>query len=449
MDHIGSTTLAGVTADIESSASAGRSVRSPGTPIFVGQADLTNGSASADEVKRIVRPRTARTEFGDADNSLLTQCVEDAIVSGAFPVYAVAPAETTTTDDLSGESGQTATLQENPIIEDASRITVTVNSTDKDVTLSWGDVANEIPSTDEAIINPQTGQINVDESLGNTGDDIEYDYADFTNTFDAITSAEIDNVKVRNVVDFIGVADEGGSTMSDAITKAENMATNDWYAIAVGGAGDPWLDDSNNYDNYTNPHDSSRGQLIYPSRKDDASESVLGAYLGLRANTGITRLPIHSKIESVSGLQYSLERADREAFILEEVNPLEERGVGIRVGEDLTTVSDDNTEESAWRRGFSRLLTDFVTESLIEVSDPYIGEFNEIETRNSIATSMTAVLDPLLENSQIQGYSLVLEADSSISVAADIGIKAADPIRNINLTVAAGEVRGGTRTVAE
>jgi len=143
-----------------------------------------------------------------------------------------------------------------------------------------------------------------------------------------------------------------------------------------------------------------------------------------------------------------LSRSQRENLVNEKVIPIEERQSAARIVDDLTTVADDNGAEAAWQRGFARLVTDFVSEQVEDLSAQYIGDFNNPETRNSLSTDVSEVLNSLLESQSIEAYTLVVEEVDSVTAAVDIGIKTADPLRNIELTVSAGKVRNGTRAGA-
>lgn len=443
MVTIGNDILPGIVAEMESGDSANVSVGTPGTPLIVGQGDLTNGSADADTIYRVTRPKRARDLFGAIDKSLLTQNVVDALIEGAYPVYAMSPPSTETTDDLSGETSTGTVLANEPVIEDIDSITLTVNSTEKNLSLFYdSDPSNETLDTDEALLNPQSGVLEVDESMGNTGDEITYSHADYTNTFDAIDDAMIGNTAIKDIIDFIAVVDENDVVVNSAKNKADALEAEESFVIAVAGAGEPYIDDTASY---TNDNDTSRLQLIYPSRKADRSHSVIGAYIGRRSILGISATPMSKRIRTLEGLQFRLSQAQKENLVNERVNPLNQRRNIVRIIEDYTTVSDDNTNESSWRRGFDRLVTDFVTEVVIDLGNQYIGRLNIPHVRNSLESDISNELTDLLDSDSIEGASLVVEENDSTSANVDVGLDITDPLRNIYLTVTAGEVLGEER----
>lgn len=450
MVTIGNDTLPGLITTIESADSTGANLAAPGVPVLLGQAYLSSGSASADTAKRVTRPKQARDLFGPADKSLLTQAIQDALVEGAYPVYAIAPAETAVTgEDLSGKTGQTGTLANAPVLESAADITFTINSTDKSTVLYYkGDPANGTPGTDEVLLNPQTGKYHIDESQGNTGDNVDYTYVDYANTFDEVTNAQFSDQYLRDIVDFVAPIDENNSVVSSAESKVNSMESNGWLAIAVGGAGEPYVVDqettTDDTGNYSDNYDNSRAQLLAPSRKA-GGETLMGGYIGRRAAIGIDAIPMFSTVQTAPSLLVNLNRSQMEDLVNADVIPIKERSQGARIEEDLTTVSASNTSESAWQRGFARLVTDFVAERIGEESEPYIGEFNNEPVQHAIEGRVSQQLQKLLKNNQLEAFSLLVQETDATTITVDVGINTADPLRNIKITVSAGDVENGVQ----
>ena len=450
MVTIGTDALPGTITTVDSTDNVGRVLNAPAVPVLVGQAYLSEGNANANEVYRISRASRASSLFGPSEDSMLTHALHGALTEGASVVYAVAANEQSVNgEDLSGESGTGATLDNAPVVEDADNITFTINSTQKDTVLYYdGDPANTTPGNDEVWLNPQSGKFEADESLGNSGDEVDYSYADYSNTFDVVDSATIldGDTYLRTVADFITVVDENESVVTSAKDKSEAMEQEGWFNVALGGAGEPYIVDketqTDNTANYSNPHDSSRLQLIYPSRDSD-DNTIVGEYVGVRAQLGIDEIPMFSRFSSVNSLQTTLSRSQQENLVNSYVNPLEPRRSSVRIVDDLTTVSDSNADEAAWRRGFARLVTDFVTNRADERAEPFIGEFNERSVLNAIRGNVSSDLKSLYESGQVEGYSLVVERGDSLTAVLDIGIKTAAPLRNIEITVTAGDVAAG------
>lgn len=453
MVTIGSDTQPGTILNIESATSVGANIGAPGVPLLVGQADLDNGSASANTAKRITRPKQARTEFGSPDNSLLTQAIQDALVDGAYPVYAIAPAEVdVTAEDLSGNTGQDGTLANTPVLEREDDVTFTINSTTKTTVFYWqGDPANATPGTDEVYVNPVTGEFRADEVMGNTGDEVDYGHADYTNTFDEVTQATaFDGQYVREVADFLVALNENDTIVTDVKDKSESMEGNGWFNIALAGAGSPYIDDGGTStdeldDGYSNSYDTSRLQLIHPSRARDG-QTLLGGYAGVRAEAGIDRSPIFNRISTHVDLLDNLTDSQMNHLISENVNPIEERSGGAKIIEDITTVTASNTDEQAWQTGFARLVTDFVAETVDVESEPFIGDFNRQPVLNALRGKVESELKALLETATIEAFSLVVESVDNQTAAVDVGINTSDALRNIDITVSAGEVLNAVST---
>lgn len=449
MVTIGSDALPGTITTIDSSANVGSAINAPGVPVFIGQAYLPDGSANAEQVYRVRRASRATSLFGPADKSLLTDAIHGALVEGASIVYAVAANENqSTTQDLSGTSSTSITLNNAPVQEVAGDITFNINGTDKTTVLYYdGDPAEASVGQDEVYLNPQSGKAEADESAGNTGDDVEYTYVDYQGAVDAVETATIQDGEtyLRDVADFLVAVDENEDAKTVVVDKSKAMDDNGWFNITLAGAGEPYILDKNtNTDetsSYSNPFDTSRAQLIYPSR--DNGNTVIGEYAGRRAAIGIDSIPMFETIQSVSTLQRTLDQSQKENLINAYVNPLEARRSNVLIYDDLTTVSDSNSSESSWRRGFARLVTDFVAERAEERAEPFIGDFNERSTLNSLRGNVSSDLKDLHETGQVVGFSLLVEKIDSTSAVLDIGIQTAKPLRNIDIQVTTGDVSGG------
>lgn len=453
MVTIGNDTLPGTITTLESASTVGINIGAPGVATIVGQGYLQGASDAVDAntVVRVTRPNQARAAFGPAEDSNLTQNINDALAEGAYPVYGVAPPEESTTDDLSAESGTTGSVSETPVHEVESDITFTINSTSKDTVLyTAGDPHNvsSVPSG-EVYLNPQSGNFQTDEAMGNAGDEVSFGYLDYTaDTFDAVNNFEtVGGQFLRDLTDFIGTTDEDIDVKDSLETHVDDMENNGDFAIAIAGAGDggyvagaETADDQTS--DYSDNYDNSRVQLIAPSR-DDEGRSIIGSYVGARSRIGIDSTPIFKPLRTQTGLQTNLSTGELEDLVNAKVIPIEERSDAARIYEDVTTVADDNTDEEQWQQGISRLVTDFVAELARDETDEHVGEFNDEVTLNNVRGDISAGLKQLLESRQLEAYTLAVEEIDSMTAAVDIGIDTADPLRNIELTVSAGAVRNG------
>lgn len=443
---IGSSTLPGTISTIESARGVGANVSAPGDVALVGAPDLTGsdgGSASANSVYRVTSASQARNLFGEADGSPLTTAVVDALVEGAYPVYAATAEQFTITgEDLSGKSGQSGTLINAPVIEQADKITFSINSTTKDTTLVYRDPTNLTPSTDEVMVNPITGKYNIDESQGNTGDDVDYEYFSYSDALDEVKTWKdtTRDVYVREVADFLVSVNENQTVIDDVKATVDQLESDGHLLVGQAGAGDPFI--SGNKSSYTNPYDTSRMQLYYPSRTPEG-DPLMGSIAGFRAALGIGASPMFKIIESEPDLQEVLSQEEKKNLVAGQVTPLEERSGGAKLVEDLTTVSDSNTEESSWERSFARLVTDYVYEATDDIAVDYIGDLHKQSTRNSIQSDIAGFLQSLLAADQLVAFTLNVQKIDSLTASVDIGIKTTKPLRNIEVNITAGETSGG------
>lgn len=446
MVTIGNSNLPGTITTIESATATGANIGAPGDVVIVGQADLDNGNASANELKRITRPKESRDEFGDPDNSMLARAVTDALVEGAYPVFAIATDETSVSgEDLSGLSSNTGTLANAPIREDTDSITFTINSTTLTTVLEHDqDPADGTPGTDEVLVNPVSGKFNIDSnvSVGNAADTVDYEHFDYTSAHDAVTTEKSGDEFVREAVDLVFSLSENSAVRDDLETTVDSMESSGWLAIGQAGAGKPYIADTGSY---TDSYDNSRLQLYYPSRNGD-NETILGSVAGRRAALGIDASPIFKTIDSQKDLQFNLERSDQENLVNAKVIPLEERSGGARIIQDLTTVADDNLGEDAWRHGFARLVTDFVYDTVESRSQSFIGKLHTQDARNALQGILSDDLQSLLASDAITAFSITVERKDDTTASVDIGIDTTDPLENIETTISAGDVQNAVGT---
>lgn len=440
MVTIGNDTLPGTITTIESNVSTGVNVGAPGTPVLVGRADLSSGTATADTAEKVATPVNARKLFGDG--SQLANAVTDALSEGAYPVYAV-PATVTSVsgEDLSGVSSDTTTLVNAPLVEDASTISVTVNSTTKTPVLVYDDdPSNLTPGTDEALINPITGKMHVDETMGNTGDSIDYEYQEFSGAFDEVRNASFSGDNLQEIVDFVVSLNENDTVVDDLQTTVGEMENDGALAIGLAGAGDPYIGDTSTY---TNNYDDSRMQLYYPSR-NDSDETIMGSLAGLRSRFGISDSPMFSRIATQKDLRVTITRSQQEDLVGERVNPIRDQSGGALIVEDLTTVdTSTNLEEKNFDQGIARLVTDYVAEYSNEQAELFIGELHTRQARNALRAIIVKELRKLLSSNAITAFSLVVDRVDANTASLDVGIETIEPLRNIETTITAGAVQTG------
>ncbi|SEL17605.1 Phage tail sheath protein [Haloferax larsenii] len=425
MVSIGNSTLPGVQTTVDSATNAGVNVGASAQIALVGQADLANGTASADTVYEVRTPVKARDLFGSG--SPLAENIVDALTEGAYPVYAAAPAaQSVTAEDLG--TSQSGTLANAPVSEDPADVTFTVDGSDQTTVKTLEDPTTLTLNAGETAYNPVTGDYAHDVTPS-TSSDVDYDYFDYTTAIQAVETEEAETV------DFLGVLSEDSGAVQEAHDAVKRMEDNYNFAVAVAGA-DEYIADTSAF---SNSYDSSRIQLLYPARDSDGV-SIIGAYLGLRAALGINNSPIFKRLQTVKALSYTLSTTDQENLVAAKVVPVADESAGARIVEDLTCVADANSAEDNMRQVLHRLIVDYTTEIVNEVSEKFIGELHTQAARNALRSSIVARLGGLMDLNAITGYVVTVEEVDAMTASVDVGIDTIDPLRNINATVTAGAV---------
>lgn len=426
MVTIGSTTLPGVQTEIESASSAGVNLNAAAVVGLVGQADLSNGTANANEVYAVSTPVKARTWFGSG-SPLAENCV-DALVEGAYPVYAVAPEKIEVVgEDLSGLGSTSGILTDVPGPEDASEYTFTIDSVTKTTVITYNDPNGESPGTDEVYVNPVTGEFKLDNAPSTSGS-VDYSYFDYPTATAALYDGEADRI------DLVGVLNENEDAVMDAHNKALLHAGRYEFTTVIAGAG-ARVDTTT----YSNSFDSSRIQLLHPTRNAD-DESIIGAYLGLRASLGINNSPIWKRLNTQNDLSVTLSKSEQEDLVGAKVVPLADESRGARIVEDLTCVSDSNSDEASMRQVLHRLIVDYVTEVVHILSERFIGELHTQAALNSLQEVIGNEMSKLQTQNSITAYTINVEKVDALTASVDVGIDTVDPLRNILATITAGEI---------
>lgn len=423
MVTIGNTRLPGVQLTVQSSRSVGVNVGSPGEAGLIGQADFTEGTAQPNEVHRITNAPTAATLFGNG--SPLATNVTDALSEGAFPVYAVAPAEVEVEDDVMGSTGE---LSSAPISENADDISFNVGGITLSTTVVLEAPEDLSPSENEVLVNAVDGTYHLDAGSNIEGT-VNYVALDYESAIDALVDEEGD------ILDFIGILSENADTSDYLHGVVKDMESKGDFAIAIAGAS-PYLDDVFSYEN---PFDSSRIQVQYPMRNGDG-RSMIGSYIGLRAGLGMSASPMKKRLSGQETLYHSLSREEMEALSEQRVNPIKSERAGALVMDDMTTVSVENNEEFEMQQGIARLVTDYVAVITNENADVFIGELHTQSARNALRGNIKSELKDLLSLNAITGYTVEVEPISAMEARVNVGVETIKPLRNIRATVTAGQV---------
>jgi hypothetical protein len=246
---------------------------------IVGSYDDANadGSVTEGEATTVQTSTEADNQFGG--NSELARQAALSFGNGASEAACVPLPETQSTESYTAASeGQ---LSETPILDPrvtTAEVTVTDTSSATDLSVSYVD---EDPSsanadTDEALVNPVTGDWATDSS---SDYDITYTYGDYDA---ALTEA------VSQSVRYVIVCAEADSVAATALTKVTEQAKNFRFLRAVMGSENGLQSGSIN--SYAPAQEDWRLVEVAPTRGEDdqGSQRTYGAVGGLMAGQPIT-----------------------------------------------------------------------------------------------------------------------------------------------------------------
>lgn len=417
---IGNENEPGITSSVTSAQTLASGEDSAGVALLVGEADLSNGNASANEVYSAANVEDARRLFGD---SHLTRNIADALAQGASPVLGVAPAKTDKTEDISSLGSASGTISE-PAVHDPETITVTVDSESKTVHLSLEDLESASVSSGNVLLNPGTDEFKLDSSPSSSGS-IEYSALDYTAALDAVGAYEEE-------VDFVAVCKERSSIVDHLLTTVNEMESNAKLALGLAGVEAP-VDATS----FSHSYDDSRLQLFAPARHSDYT-SMIGAYAGMRANIGLTTTAINQSLVLRDRPHRSLDSSERGNLIDENVTPAETVGKSARVADDITTVTTDNSDEQNYRWGFSRLVVDFVIDTLHEMEQPYVGKFNAPGVIGQLEDLLNKEARPLEQSNVVYSFNASVEMNTATDATVIFNADVAEPIQSINNEIVIG-----------
>ena len=421
---IGNDVLPGIITDVESLPSVSVSDISQANVALVGSGDTT-ADADVNEPYTITRPTAANRLFGP--KSQITGQVLDALEEGAMPVYAVMADETTTTKDIGSLGSDTGTVDDAPMVEDASSITITVDSTDLDVVAKYGNLSESV-DTDTAAINVVTGEFLLPDTPSTSGT-IEYQSLDYTGALEALETEEAEVLDVSAPV-------ASNATVADkAETVVNNMEGFHQFAIAVSGA-TPWTDDTSTL---SSSFDNSRVANIYPPRNDDW-ESTIGGFVGVIGDLGLNGSVMNKRLSTHSKLSHRLTRTEKEDLVGENIIPLASETQGALIVDDITAVGDDNAEEASMDTVFNRLVIDHVTSVVKTTEEPFIGQLNKPAIRGALQALINAQLSFLESQDAIESYNIEVRERDANTAFVDVGIETIEPLRNIYNTISAGRI---------
>lgn len=423
MTEYGSKQEPGIVTSTSSDLSEGSPTEAPNDGAVVAEADLgTNaeqGDADPNTVYEIFRASTAVARFGEYDTSHLTQNVVDALREGASPVYAVAPDSTdVSAEDHSSVSSTGFTLDNAPVEEDLSSMTVTVDGSDMTLHRTFGDPSNESPEAGEAYVNPVKGKIEL-ESTPSTSLEVDYTYHDYASAIDAMAN------NAGDVIDFFGLAVEEDDASQDLVDKVKAMA--ELYELAIAFVG---VDSQVDPDTASVSYDTGRVQALANTRYENG-ETTMGGYVGLKASTSLDTTVINKTLDSARDrrLLQSFDLTERGTLGDANIVAMADESDGPRISDDPTTVEDDNQEESNLRYGYTRSAFDYVINTVRTNQQPFIGSLNRPETRNTLEGLVNSQLTALANANVVLSHNVEIFPVDSTTIEVEISLDVADPLR--------------------
>jgi len=425
MTQYGNKEEPGIVTDLTSSAATPTFGEAPNDLGLVGQADLANASNAADtgKVYQVTRASKAVEWFGPQESSLLTTAVIDALIEGAYPVYAVAaPSTTVENEDHSSATDTTVSFDNGPIREDPGSITVSLDGTDQDVSVVLDDVTTYSPAAGECYVNPVRAEVEINSAPG-TSLNITYDHFDYAAATDTLVS------EAGDVIDLLAPINENVDVVNDGNTTVAEMEQEYDLAILLGGA-EIFLEPTN----YEPRYDDSRTQVIYPTRFTDGS-SLVAAYAGFRASLGLETTPVNKYLTTNKSPIESLNRAERGSLIDSDVVPIADDSRGARVVDDVTCVSDSNTDEQNLQYGFNRMVMDYIINTTRTNQKPFIGKLNSQTVRNTLEGMVNDQLTELTASQMVVSSNVNVLKEDSTTVGVEMQVDLAEPLRFIENTV--------------
>lgn len=423
--EIGNTTLPGVSGSMESVPSVRVNTPSPADIGLVGEGDVVSGEAEAATAYSIRTPGDAYRLFGR--ESELSEAIVDALGSGANPVYAAsAGAVEVTGEDVSGQT-EAGALAESPVAK-LGTVTFTVDGTAKTVIYTHLDPTTISPSSDEVYLNPVTGEYHVDVAPS-TSATVDYHYLSYGG---AITALEDEYAEQ---VDFVVPLTENADVKGEAVSMVHRLLDIGEFGVVLAGhasyvdfSGTPEAD-----------YDDSRVVEVYPTRNKDG-DSILGGYAGVRAALGVDSSPMQKRIPMVGPLSETLTDAQKAALVAGRIVPIQNASSAPLVRDDLTTVSDTNLDESDWTDSLSRLITDYVTEQVMDVSEPFVGGLHDNDTRLHLQGIIRSRLDVLTDARSLVAFEVAVLPSDAYTAEVHVAIETVKPLRNIVVKVTSGEI---------
>ncbi len=395
------------------------------------EADAPDAEIGANEVTQIQSRSDVDTKFGA--QSEMAEQYRLARGNGANPnfIFGVSPEVMTHTKDVTGSS--TGTLGTVPIIPDTDRISVTDSGgVSYAVNIQYGTMA--APGTEEIVINPVTGDWEVDSSADLT---IEYDTADYQTAIEAIGPDILENEFA--VIALVSKFESHTSTLASNITSLRSASK---LAIGITGAqpntntndGVPGIDTGS----YSDPISATEGLFMAGPTTAEGGQSVIGALGATIAGSALDDPVYKDGLSGFTGMRQQLVTAEAGELRGKSVIPIKDQG-GIEIAGNTSTYD----EKSDWNRTiYHRRIVDLVNVTAKVIGEASLGLINDTETRaeieNGILTQLRGLAaDELIKPNQSGATNFFVDVTQGDAdeVRIDMGVSLYGIVKRVPITI--------------
>ena len=305
--------------------------------VIFARGDPANGTVSVNDPTRVNGPGELAETFGDG--SRIADAMRDAAGNGQSfnAMYGVVPETISVTAE--GVSGGSGTLGNAPIIEDKSDVSVQNTTTSSSAGVVFRYESTPDPSSlddDEVAINPDTGEV---ESGDSDDYEVDYKYHDWQAAFDAAT----DVIQPQEAGQWAVISDSE-SVVSDAVTTANPLRTNQFKMVRVAGGAEPnaTTDDGDpkiDVGGYSDNIDDGATYLFGPVREAGETTTALGAIGGTMASAALGESILGQSLNGVSDLAQQMSVPTQEDLEDAQVIPVSDFGSPAIEGNDSTSTA--------------------------------------------------------------------------------------------------------------
>jgi len=401
--------------------------------VLIGNGDAGSGSASVNTATQISSRSQADTKFGDGTE--LAEQMKDALANGANIdfLYGIIFEEKSITDE--NHTSTSFTLDNDPIIEDKSTITVTdtTAASDLDIEFRYDSPPTNDGTSDTAYINPITAEVEVEST--NSDFDVDYSYPD-------LASARTEAEKT--------IGDEETGIIAQLI-ESESEATNlsgsvntlrGEFQLAMGvQAAQPNANqtdtDTPDYDTgaYTDSIDNDAMFLHAPARKEGSQRTITGALSGYMAGQSLgPNGSVYRDELTVDDLDDRLTKSESSDLSDDQVIPIRQPALGgsITIRDNTSTSTETDWIRDYWRRR----IVDQVILIAKSVGDSVLGRINDERTRETVQTTIQAELKGLSDDRLItDNYFVEVYQVDADTVGIDMGVTPQGIAKEVDISI--------------